>query len=110
MARQATSQRAYARGESSVQRAFDIVFRRNRQVPDVPVCPDHNVSMALRGKMGRPTRFSAQTEEDYTAIYFCPVPGCNQTETRVVARTQIPVPGEPPARPVFGRDSSKSSL
>ncbi len=92
-----------------MQKALDIVFRRNRPVPEVPVCPDHGVNMGLRGRMGRPTRFSAQTEADYTAIYFCPVPGCNQTETRNVARTQIPVPGESPARPVFGRDPSKSS-
>ena len=94
----------------SVQKAFDIVFRRSRPIPDVPICPDHKVSMALRGKMGHPTRFSAQTEEEYTAIYFCPVEGCDQTATRVLAATQIPVPGEQPARPSFGRDPSKSSI
>jgi hypothetical protein len=93
-----------------VQKALDIVFRRNRPEPAVPICPEHKVSMALRGKQGRPARFSAQTEEEYTAIYFCPVPDCNQTETRHVVRTQIPVPGEVPARPSFSRSPENNSL
>jgi hypothetical protein len=88
---------------AKVQRVLDVVLRRNRVVPEVPVCPDHKVEMRLRGKQGRPARFTAQTEEEYTLIYFCPAEGCNQTDTRRWAKSQIPVPGEPPARPSFSR-------
>jgi len=86
-----------------VPNVLDVVLRRNRVEPVVPVCPDHKVEMRLRGKQGRPTRFSAQTEEEYTLIYFCPVEDCNQTATRKRTKTQIPVPTENPDRPTFGR-------
>jgi hypothetical protein len=88
-----------------VQKVLDIVLRRNRVEPEIPLCPDHKVNMRLRGKQGRPTRFTAQTEEEYTLIYFCPVEGCNQTELRKRNKTQIPVPGEAPERPSFARRS-----
>jgi hypothetical protein len=86
-----------------VQRALDMILRRDRPQPEIPLCPDHKVEMRLRGKQGRPARFSAQTEEEYTLIYFCPVEGCNYTDTRKRVKTQIPVPGEPPPRPIFAR-------
>ena len=86
-----------------VQRVLDVIFRRERDEPEVPLCPDHQTEMRLRGKQGRPTRFSDQTEEEYTLIYFCPVEGCNQTVHRKQVRTQIPVPGESPERPLFAR-------
>ena len=85
-----------------MQRILDVILRRGRLDPPIPVCSDHGVEMHLRGKQGRPTRFSSQSEEEYTLIYFCPVPGCNHTaETKRVA-TQIPVPGESPVRPLYG--------
>ena len=89
-----------------------MVLRRKRIEPEIPLCPDHNVEMRLRGKQGRPTRFTAQTEEQYTLIYFCPVEACNQTEFRTRTRTQIPVPGEAPERPSFSRrnDNRPESL
>ena len=86
-----------------VQRVLDVILRRDRIEPEVPLCPDHKTEMRLRGKQGRPTRFSAQTEEEYTLIYFCPVEGCNQTAHVKRVKTQIPVPGEPPQRPTFAR-------
>ena len=86
-----------------VHKMLDVVFRRNRVEPEIPVCPDHRVDMRLRGKQGRPTRFTAQTEEEYTLIYFCPVEGCNHTDTRTRVKTQIAVPGEFPERPSFAR-------
>lgn len=86
-----------------MQKVLDTILRRNTVLPEIPVCPDHDAEMRLRGKLGRPTRFTAQTEEEYTLIYFCPVDGCNHTETRVKVKTQIPVPGESPARPTFSR-------
>ena len=52
-----------------VQRVLDWVFKREREKPDVPVCPIHGGPMQMRGVMGRPTRFSYQTEETYTVIY-----------------------------------------
>lgn len=82
---------------------LDVIFRRNDPEPEVPICPDHKTEMRLRGKLGRPTRFSAQIEEEYTLIYFCPVEGCNQTAMRKRARSQIPVPGEPFERPAYSR-------
>lgn len=86
-----------------MQRIIDVVLRRVKPEPPIPLCPDHKTVMHLRGKQGRPTRFASQTEEEYTLIYFCPVPNCNQTaETKRVA-TQIPVPGESPERPTFSR-------
>lgn len=86
-----------------MQKALDVILRRNSVTPEVPVCPDHGNEMRLRGRIGRPTRFSAQTEEEYTLIYFCPVHQCNQTDTRQRVKTQIPVPGESPERPIFSR-------
>lgn len=95
-----------------MHKVLDVVLRRNRVEPDIPVCPDHGVEMRLRGKQGRPTRFSAQTEEEYTLIYFCPVEACNGTATRKRVKTQIPVPTEYPERPTFARRDrySDSSL
>lgn len=93
-----------------MEKVLDIVFRRNRPVLAIPVCPNHKVEMRLRGRLGTPARFSNQTQEDYTFIYFCPVPECNETAERVVARTQIPVPGETPERPAFARGGDEFSL
>ena len=93
-----------------MEKVLDVIFRRDRTVPAIPVCPSHKVEMRLRGRLGTPTRFSKQSQEDYTSIYFCPVPECNETAERKVARTQIPVPGESPARPAFGRGGDDFSL
>jgi hypothetical protein len=82
---------------------LDTLLGRNQNEPEIPDCPDHHVDMRLRGKLGRPTRFHDQTEGEYTLIYFCPEDGCNQTSMRVHRRTQIPVPGAAPKRPVFSR-------
>ncbi len=82
---------------------LDSILGRKVEEPAIPECPDHHIEMRLRGKLGRPTRFSDQTEEEYTLIYFCPEEGCNQTDTRVHRRTQIPVPGVTPHRPLFAR-------
>ncbi|MEJ7837566.1 MAG: hypothetical protein WKF81_02060 [Thermomicrobiales bacterium] len=90
-----------------MQRVLDIIFGRERDIPDVPVCPDHHIEMHLRGKLGRPTRFAAQTEEEYTLIYYCPAEHCNHTDERQRARTQIPVPNEPPDRPSFARPGDR---
>ncbi len=95
-----------------MQRVMDVIFRRTRIEPAIPECPRHKTPMRLRGKQGRPTRFTAQSEELYTLIYFCPVEGCNETAAIKRVRTQIPVPGEPPERPTFARqhDVRESSL
>lgn len=82
---------------------LDTLLGRNQNLPEIPDCPDHHVDMRLRGKLGRPSRFSDQTEEEYTLIYFCPVDGCNQTAAREDRRTQIPVPDASPERPIFAR-------
>ena len=86
-----------------MQKVLDVILRKTRLNPEIPLCPDHKVEMRLRGKLGRPARFSSQTEEEYTLVYFCPVEDCNQTDTRTGAKTQIPVPGESPNRPAFSR-------
>jgi hypothetical protein len=86
-----------------VQRLADIVLGRRRTEAEVPTCHEHNVAMRLRGKQGRPTRFTAQTEEEYTLIYFCPVEGCNATEEVKRVKTQIPYADEVPERPLFSR-------
>jgi hypothetical protein len=82
---------------------MDVILRRNTEEKTPPECPDHHVEMRLRGKQGRPSRFEGMSEETYTQIYFCPVPGCNETAERTVARRQVPVPGVPPKRPGFAR-------
>jgi hypothetical protein len=96
----------HRKGSTMVQRVLDIILRNDRPEPEIPVCPDHKVEMRLRGKLGRPARFTDQSEEEYTLIYFCPIPECNCTATRKRVKTQIPVPGEPPARPSFSRRQS----
>lgn len=82
---------------------LDEIIERSIAEPDVPVCPDHHVPMQIRGKVGRPTRFSDQTEGEYAVLYTCMVRGCANTERRVVRRTQAPVPGIAPGRPPFSR-------
>ena len=84
-------------------RILDLILRRDRPEPEIPVCPDHGGEMRLRGKQGRPARFTDQTEEEYTLIYFCPVADCNHTAERKRVATEIPAPGESPARPSFAR-------
>ncbi|MFN8590028.1 MAG: hypothetical protein U0031_01120 [Thermomicrobiales bacterium] len=86
-----------------VSRILDWVFQRSRVAPEVPLCPDHHTPMRVRGYQGSPARFSYQTEETYTVIFFCPVPGCDHTATAQMAMTQIPVPGAAPKRPVYAR-------
>ena len=86
-----------------VQQVLDWVFKRERVVPDVPLCPDHHTPMQLRGYIGRPTRFTYQQNESYTVIYFCPVHGCNETAQRELSMTQILVPEAGPRRPDYSR-------
>ncbi|MCC6315567.1 MAG: hypothetical protein IT337_16330 [Thermomicrobiales bacterium] len=82
---------------------FEKLLRFDREGLDIPHCPDHGVQMMLRGKQGRPTRFADQTEQEYTYIYFCPVPECNQTAAVQRHKAQIPVAGVPQDRPFFAR-------
>lgn len=70
---------------------------------EVPVCPDHNTQMLLRGKVGRATRFHDQTGSEYTLIYYCPEHGCAEQESRDVRRNQASVPGAQPDRPGYAR-------
>lgn len=88
---------------SVVQRVLDWVFKRERDKPEVPICPTHRVPMQMRGVVGAPARFSYQTEETYTVIYFCAIQGCDETATEQLAMTQIPVPGSAPRRPLYAR-------
>ena len=89
---------------------LDVILRRNLVEPEIPVCPDHKREMLLRGKLGKPTRFTDQSEEEYTLIFYCPEPQCNQTAERVRVRTQVPVPGESPGRPEFARRGERNPL
>jgi hypothetical protein len=82
---------------------LDTILRRTRDVPATPICPQHGVEMSLRGSMGRPARFEDQTQETYTAIYFCPVRGCGESKLTERQRSQIPVPGAPQPRPDYIR-------
>lgn len=82
---------------------FDPAPKPRDEVDGVPMCDDHHVPMRLRGKLGRPTRFEDQTQEEYTLVYFCPVEGCNETAEVPQVRSQIPVAGAAPERPPFSR-------
>ncbi len=84
---------------------IDMILRRNAEERKTPLCPTHDVEMDLRGKIGRPSRFAAMSEEDYTLIYYCPREDCNETAERNVRRTQIPVPERSPRRPDFSRSN-----
>jgi hypothetical protein len=90
-------------GSITVARILDIVFRRQVVEPPIPICPDHKVEMHLRGKMGRPTRFTDMSQETYTVIYVCPVIDCDQSKEVQQVRSQIAVPGKPPRRPDYSR-------
>jgi hypothetical protein len=87
-----------------VMKYVNWALRRSMEAPKTPVCPDHHVDMLLRGMVGRPARFSRQTEGEYTHIYFCPVEGCNETAERKIATSQAPFPGEAPDRPIYARN------
>ncbi len=89
-----------------VMKYVNWALRRGVVEPDIPVCPDHQVEMRLRGTMGRPARFSRQTEGEYNHIYFCPIEGCNETAERRVAQSQSPYPAEIPPRPYYARNRS----
>ena len=89
---------------------MDVLTGKQIHEPDVPVCPMHDVEMRLRGKIGRPSRFSDQKTSEYTMIYYCPDPECNETASRDIRRTQIPVPGASPERPIFARYKEKSKF
>lgn len=82
---------------------LDKILGREANDPEIPECPTHHGEMHLRGKLGRPSRFADQHGEEYTLIYYCPVEGCNETAERHQRRTQIPVPGASPERPLFSR-------
>jgi hypothetical protein len=86
-----------------MQRLFNSILRRTPEEPVTPICPEHGVEMSLRGKMGRPARFEDQTQETYTAVYFCPVRGCGESVLLERSRSQIPVPGSPQPRPDYIR-------
>lgn len=86
---------------------IDMILGRTPVESRVPACPAHQLEMDLRGKIGRPSRFAATSEEDYTLIYYCPIEDCNETAERNVRRTQIPVPGRSPKRPDFARTSDR---
>ncbi len=89
---------------------INTIFRRNLVEPEIPICPDHKVEMQYRGKQGKPSRFSEQSEEEYTFIFFCPAHECNETATRQRVRTQVPVPGQSPARPGYARPGERNPL
>lgn len=76
---------------------------KRSKTSEVPVCPDHNTQLLLRGKLGRPARFHDQTSSEYTLIYHCPERGCAYQEQRVVRRNQAAVPGAQPDRPSYSR-------
>ena len=61
--------------------------------PLVPVCPDHDITMRLRGIQGRPARFNRQSEEEYTLIYFCPIDDCDQSKSVDDRAVTGPSPG-----------------
>ena len=84
---------------------FDMILGRKVDEERTAVCPSHDLEMDLRGKIGRPSRFAGTSEEDYTLIYYCPLPDCNETAERNVRRTQIPVPKRAPQRPDFSRSN-----
>ncbi len=86
-----------------MNRLLDVILRRTTFDPKIPTCNQHGTEKRLRGKQGRPTRFSEQTEEEYTLLYYCPADGCNHTSAVSPVKTQIPVPGEAPERPAFAR-------
>ena len=86
-----------------VMKYINWALRREEDEPEIPECPDHKIQMQLRGMLGRPARFSRQTEGEYTYIYFCPYEGCDQTAARQIAKSQAPVPGEAPERPFYAR-------
>ena len=84
-----------------MQRILNSILRREQADPHIPNCPAHKVEMRLRGKQGRPARFSQQSEEEYSLIFYCPVDGCDETRIIHRVKTQIPVPGEAPDRPDY---------
>lgn len=82
---------------------IERITGRREKDSDAPVCPDHDVELLYRGKLGRPTRFAKQSVSEYKLIYFCPTKGCSYTEERDVRRNQASIPGAQPERPVFSR-------
>lgn len=82
---------------------LERITGRREKDSGVPVCPDHHVEMLLRGKLGRPARFADQTASEYTLVYMCPEPDCDEKAERSVLRNQVAVPGAQPDRPFFAR-------
>jgi len=76
--------------------------------PGTPKCPEHDVPMRLRGKMGRPARFEHTPQAEYTLVYFCPVHGCGQSTLASPTHSQIPAPGFAQPRPDYIRPRDKN--
>lgn len=91
-----------------VTKFINWVLRRPGDERRIPLCPDHEVEMRLRGVIGRPARFHYQTEEEYTFIYFCPIEGCNNTAEVKRVASQVPVPNVSPSRPIYARRTERS--
>lgn len=86
-----------------INEAINWLLNRPVELPHTPECPDHKLPLLLRGSIGHPARFDGQSEETYTQIYYCGVPGCNQTAAVKRHKSQAPVPAEVPGRPVYSR-------
>ena len=75
----------------------------NGDDPATPLCPQHDVPMRLRGKLGRPARFESTLQEEYTLVYFCNVRGCGESTLVERTNSQIPAPGFAQPRPDYIR-------
>jgi hypothetical protein len=76
---------------------------RKKDETATPNCPEHNVPMLLRGKMGRPARFDSTLQAEYTLVYFCNVHGCGESTLIQRKNAQIPAPGFAQPRPDYIR-------
>jgi hypothetical protein len=93
-------------GGQVLQKVLD--WARGEVAEDInwPVCPVHGERMELFKTVGAPTRFTDQETGSYTLLFRCPVPGCDEQQTRQRLRTQIPVPGERTVRPSWAKRDS----
>jgi hypothetical protein len=78
-------------------------FGKKPPVDEVPVCPVHHTPMVLRAKLGKPVRFTNQETQSYKLIFRCALSTCNETKEVEKVRSEIPVPGETPARPSWAK-------
>ena len=86
-----------------VQRVLDWVFKREREKPEIPVCPMHGGPMQMRGVMGRPDPLQLPDRRDVHGHLLLSGSRMRRNSGSSAGDDANPVPGAAPRRPDYAR-------